>query len=138
MSAYEAKEYGLIEEFLMFNVKTKLWDKIIKDLKKDQLPEWKIRDHKDDWNDVFGFIPDYSTYMRMINDTLENPHEKVSLFQRKKREDAVKVVDIFGKRFGRGWFAVWIREGKLYTAHPVKNWSKFIEGLGRLGYLVWE
>lgn len=74
---------------------------------------------------------------RMIDDTLKNPHKRVSLFERKKLEEAVKVVDIFGKRFGRGWFAVWIREGKLYTAHPVKDWNKFIEGLGKLGKLVW-
>ncbi len=132
-----AKEYGLIEELLRFNVETKNWDKLIGELKKKALPEWKIRDHRGEWEGVFGFVPDYATYKKMVKDTLENPHRKVSLFQRKKNEEAVKVVDVFGKRFGDRWFAVWVREGALYTAHPVKNWNRFIKGLGRLGYLVW-
>ncbi|RUM32467.1 MAG: hypothetical protein DSY42_00915, partial [Aquifex sp.] len=68
-----AKEYEVVEEFLMFNVKTKLWDKIIKELKKKSLPEWKIGVHEKQWKEVFGFIPDYKTYKKMINDTLENP-----------------------------------------------------------------
>ena len=133
-----AKEYGVVEEFLSFNVKTKLWDKIIKELKKKSLPEWKIKHHEEDWIKVWKKIPSYSEYKRMIRETLENPEEKVSLFHFKKGEGSVKIADIFGKRFNGKWFAVWIRDGALYTAHPVKDWNKFIEGLGREGYVKWQ
>ncbi len=137
-SVYErAKEYGLTEEILEFNVKTKGWNKLIKTFEKQTLPEWKIGAHEKHWKDVMDFVPTYETYKKMISDTLTEPHRKISLFHLKKTEDSVKVVDIFGKRFGGKWFVVWIREGALYTAHPVENWTKFIEGLGKLGYLVW-
>jgi len=132
-----AKEYGVSREVLEFNVKTKGWSKLLKVVEKQSLPEWKIGVHEKHWRDVMGFVPTYETYKKMVSDTLSNPHRKVSLFHRKKTEDSVKIVDIFGKRFGGKWFAVWIREGALYTAHPVENWNKFIEGLGKLEYLVW-
>ncbi len=133
-----AKEYVLAEEFLDFNVRTKLWGKIAKELKKELLSEWNIKHHDDDWIKVFGKLPSYKEYKRMIKETLENLEEKVSLFHVKRSEEAVKIADIFGKRFNDKWFAVWIREGKLYTGHPVKNWNKFIENLGREGYVRWQ
>jgi hypothetical protein len=129
------KEYGVSKEILEFNKNTKRLDEWLELFKKaNPPPDKKLPHHEKDWKKVFGYVPSYEEWFKLVEETKNNPDEIWHTVNPKPQGIAVE--NLLGKQFNGKWVALAIWKDGAETFHPVKDWAKFINGRAKTWDLV--
>ena len=130
-----AQNYGINTEILEFNKNTKRLDEWLNLFKKaNPPPDKKLPHHEKDWKKVFGYVPSQEEWLRMIEETKNNPDEVYH--SANSKPEGVAIQNVLGKQFDGKWVALVIWKNGAETFHPVKDWAKFIEGRAKSWGLV--